>query len=190
MIEVEEGSERRLRLILSLLLVSIATFGVVDLALDGDVPWLSPHAAVEVMFVALCLGAVVWLWTGWRRTQLELASTERHHQATGEDRDRWRQRASVFLQGLGEAIDAEFDRWALSPKEREIALLLLKGYGLKEIADLHARSERTVRQQAGQIYKKAGLGGRAELSAYFLEDLLLPRESARAPSADRTSSAS
>lgn len=189
MIEADHESERRLRLILSLLLGSIAAFGVVDLALDGDVPWLSLHAAVEFSFVLLCLGAVLWLWKGWRRTQRELASTERHRRETREDRDRWRQRASVFLQGLGEAIDAEFDRWALSPKEREIALLLLKGYGLKEIADLHARSERTVRQQAGQIYKKAGLAGRAELSAYFLEDLLLPRDAGGAPVADRAPSA-
>jgi DNA-binding CsgD family transcriptional regulator len=86
-----------------------------------------------------------------------------------------------------EAIDAEFERWELSPKEREIALLLLKGYGLKEIAELHARSERTVRQQAGSIYKKAGLAGRAELSAYFLEDLLLPQ--AQAPAPERPSEA-
>jgi hypothetical protein len=31
-----------------------------------------------------------------------------------------------------------------------------------------------VRQHAGVVYQKAGLGGRAELSAFFLEDLLLP----------------
>ncbi len=35
-------------------------------------------------------------------------------------------------------------------------------------------SERTVRQQARAIYGKANLSGRAALSAFFLEDLLLP----------------
>ena len=30
------------------------------------------------------------------------------------------------------------------------------------------------RQQAGAVYAKSGLTGRAELSAYFLEDLLSP----------------
>jgi hypothetical protein len=32
-----------------------------------------------------------------------------------------------------------------------------------------------VRQQAGSIYRKAGLGGRRDLAAFFLEDLLGPR---------------
>lgn len=35
-------------------------------------------------------------------------------------------------------------------------------------------SERTVRQQALSVYRKAKLAGRAELSAFFLEDLLAP----------------
>jgi hypothetical protein len=32
----------------------------------------------------------------------------------------------------------------------------------------------TVRQHAVAVYRKSGLAGRAELSAFFLEDLLLP----------------
>ena len=57
--------------------------------------------------------------------------------------------------------------------------MLLKGYGHKQITALTNRSERTVRQHAGVVYDKAGLGGRAELSAFFLQDLMLP-SSARA----------
>jgi len=57
-----------------------------------------------------------------------------------------------------------------------VALFLLKGYGHKQIAALTNRSERTVRQHAGVVYEKSGLGGRAELSAYFLQVLLLPDE--------------
>jgi len=34
--------------------------------------------------------------------------------------------------------------------------------------------ERTARQQSLAVYRKAGLSGRAELSALFLEDLLSP----------------
>jgi DNA-binding NarL/FixJ family response regulator len=56
------------------------------------------------------------------------------------------------------------------------ALLLLKGYGHKEIAKLLGRSERTVRQHAVAVYRKSNLSGRAELAAFFLEDLLLPPE--------------
>jgi hypothetical protein len=34
-----------------------------------------------------------------------------------------------------------------------------------------------VREQARVLYRKAGLAGKAELSAFFLEDLLLPQNS-------------
>jgi len=49
--------------------------------------------------------------------------------------------------------------------------LLLRGYGHKKIAELLQKSERTVRQQAIAVYRKSGLHGRAELSAFFLEGL-------------------
>jgi len=45
-----------------------------------------------------------------------------------------------------------------------------------EIAAARATSERTIRAQARSIYAKAGLSGRAALSAFFLEDLLAPNE--------------
>ncbi len=41
------------------------------------------------------------------------------------------------------------------------------------------RSERTVRQHAIAVYSKSGLAGRAELAAFFLEDLLLPQQGRR-----------
>jgi DNA-binding NarL/FixJ family response regulator len=47
---------------------------------------------------------------------------------------------------------------------------------LKEVATVRATSERTVRAQARALYSKAGLTGRAALSAFFLEDLLAPIE--------------
>ncbi len=56
-----------------------------------------------------------------------------------------------------------------------MGLFLLKGLSLKEIASLRNTSERTVREQARSLYRKSGLPGRSSLSAFFLEDLLLPR---------------
>lgn len=53
--------------------------------------------------------------------------------------------------------------------------LTLKGLSHGEIANLRNASERIVRDQALAIYRKAGVAGRTELSAFFLEDLLLPR---------------
>jgi DNA-binding NarL/FixJ family response regulator len=88
--------------------------------------------------------------------------------------DRWRDEANRLLAGLGVAIEAQFERWGLTAAEKEVALLLLKGLGHKDAALVLDRSERTVRQHAIAVYRKSGLAGRAELSAFFLEDLLLP----------------
>ena len=76
-------------------------------------------------------------------------------------------------------------RLALTPTEKEVALLLLKGLGHREAADVMNRSERTVRQHAVAVYKKSGLSGRAELSAFFLEDLLLPQTTPPDPRAEQ-----
>jgi DNA-binding CsgD family transcriptional regulator len=94
---------------------------------------------------------------------------------------RWRAESRALLNGLGEAIDAQFGRWNLTEAEREVALLLLKGLSLKEVAAVRATSERTIRVQARSLYSKAGLSGRAALSAFFLEDLLAPMDGDRPP---------
>ena len=92
---------------------------------------------------------------------------------------RWRAESRALLNGLGEAIDVQFGRWNLTEAEREVALLLLKGLSLKEVAAVRATSERTIRVQARSLYSTAGLTGRAALSAFFLEDLLAPIEDGR-----------
>lgn len=86
----------------------------------------------------------------------------------------WRARVQDMMRGLGAAIDQQFDSWHLTPAEKDVALLLLKGLAHKEVAQLRGRAERTVRQQAFAVYRKSKLSGRASLAAYFLEDLLLP----------------
>ena len=69
-------------------------------------------------------------------------------------------------------IQWQFSEWGLSPSEKEVSLLILKGLSLKEIAGCRATHEKTVRKQASAIYDKSKLGGRHELSAWFFEDML------------------
>jgi DNA-binding CsgD family transcriptional regulator len=166
----------RFRLGLTALLIAIATWGVVDLALDRPHDWLSVHVLVELGFVLLSTGSVLYLWLGWMQARRSLGRVEGRLAANEAERDRWRARATRLLHGLGVEIDAQFERWSLTPAERQVALLLLKGLGHKEAADVLDRSERTVRQHAVSVYRKSGLSGRAELAAFFLEDLLLPME--------------
>lgn len=177
----DDGGLRRL-LLLSALLLAIATGGATDLALDLPHRPGAFHLVFEGALLVLSLGTVAALWLGWARARRRLAraraSSERHR----SERDAWRERAEIVLRGLGEAIDGQLRAWQLTPAERETAWLLLKGYGHKEIASLCRRSERTVRQHAVSVYRKSGLGGRAELAAFFLEDLLPPADSDAASS--------
>ena len=162
------------RLGLTGLLIAIATWGVVDLVLDRPEHWLSAHVLVEIGFVLISLGSVFYLWLGWVGARRSLGRARDRLAAKEVERDRWKARATRLLQGLGVEIDVQFERWSLTPAERQVAMLLLKGLGHREAAAVLERSERTVRQHAVSVYRKSGLAGRAELSAFFLEDLLLP----------------
>lgn len=167
-------SEDRLRLLLGVALGVILVAGTVDLILDRPDRWTSPHVLFEVSIVVGALAMTVGLWHGWWRSTRSLTELNRSLAERERERDAWRRSAEQALEGLGRAIHAQFDAWGLTPSERDVALLLLKGRSHKAIGRETGRSAQTVRQHATAIYRKADLAGRAELSAFFLEDLMLP----------------
>jgi DNA-binding NarL/FixJ family response regulator len=69
-------------------------------------------------------------------------------------------------------ISEQFQSWGLSDSEVDVALLLIKGLSMKEIAEVREVKDKTVRAQAASIYAKSGHAGRHELAAYFIEDLM------------------
>ncbi len=107
-----------------------------------------------------------------RAHRVEVGLQHAFEEATGEAALRTEELEKA-LAGIHAQIEREFEAWNLTAAEREIALLLLKGLRLKEIAAARGTSERTVRQQAQAIYKKAGLDGRSDLAAFFIEDFML-----------------
>lgn len=129
---------------------------------------------VEVSFLVLSGAGVVYLLMRTKAQHEEHLELIRDLDVARAEGAKWRADMRDLMKGLGDAIDAQFDRWGLTPAEREVALLMLKGLSHKEIASIRDASESTVRQQARAIYGKANLTGRAALSAFFLEDLLLP----------------
>jgi DNA-binding CsgD family transcriptional regulator len=173
---VEEDNGQRLRLLLAAVLLVMVVGGTADLLLDAPGEWRSWHVLLEIAMLAFAIAVAVALWLGWSRATRSLADTRRALAERQEERDAWRASAQAALDGLGKAIDERFGAWGLTPTEREIALLLLKGRSHKEIAYSTDRGERTVRQHAVSIYHKSGLAGRAELSAFFLEDLMFPAD--------------
>jgi DNA-binding CsgD family transcriptional regulator len=176
--DVTEDVDGRLRWILAAALGSIVVGGAIDLLMDRPATWLSFHVIFETLMIAAALVMATTLWLGWWRSAHSAISLQESLEAQRVERDAWKASAQAALEGLGRAIDAQFAGWHLTPTEREIALMLLKGYGHKEIAALTGRSERTVRQHAGVVYDKAGISGRAELAAFFLNDLMLPENRA------------
>ncbi|MBO6550572.1 MAG: LuxR family transcriptional regulator [Rhizobiales bacterium] len=69
-------------------------------------------------------------------------------------------------------IESFFDHWQLTPSEREIALLILKGIDNDSIAKMRGTAQGTVRAQCTQIYAKAKVDGRTQLLSIFMEELL------------------
>jgi len=170
----DDGGPRAERALSGLPFGAIGALIGLDLLEDLRAGSTVGHVGLETAALLLALAGARLLWSrsrSERRSARKLGSwlREMHSEA-----DRWRREAEVALRGLGQAIDGRFDRWALTAAEREIGLLLLEGCSLREIAELRTTSERTARQQALAVYRKAGVAGRAELSAFFLEDLLLP----------------
>ncbi len=69
-------------------------------------------------------------------------------------------------------IERHFDQWGLSPAERDVALLAIKGVTISEIARMRNSREGTVKAQNAAIYRKAGVSGRAELITVLIEELI------------------
>jgi len=132
------------------------------------------HLLTEGIVAGLALAGLVILWQQFRFVQRRAQQLTVDLAAARIEAQRFREEAHDALRGFGEAMDRQFARWNLSPAEREVGLLLLKGLSHRQIASVRSTSETTIRQQALALYRKSGLRNRAELAAFFLEDLLLP----------------
>ena len=175
----------RSKIVLAILIALMALLAGIDVVMDIVDGAPAHHAVIEGFVVLLGLvglGGLVQRVLQQVRTEAALrqraATLTADLESSRQEAKRWRDEAAEILAGLAKAIDGQFTRWSLTPAEREVALLLLKGLSHKEIGIVRSVGEATVRQQARTLYQKAGVAGRHDLSAFFLEDLLLP--SARA----------
>lgn len=161
---------QEIAVILVLVFVGIANLS--DLVIDLSHGSSASHLIVEILVIAMSLSVILWLILHLRsqnraleQIKQEIAAEKKHKTQSGaagqEARDK-----------LGEIIRRQFQYWQLTGSEQEVALLLLKGLSFKEIAGVRETHEKTVRQQASAIYKKADVNGRHAFSAWFIEDFL------------------
>lgn len=162
---------------------AIAGLAGFDLAGDLRSGTTAVHAFVESCIVLVGAGGLIMLLRSFAR--LRRSEREAREAFVGlsielersrADAERWREEAREVLAGLGEMIARQFVRWSLTAAEKDVALLMVKGLSHKEIASMRGVSEATVRQQATAVYRKAGVAGRHDLVAFFLEDMLAPIE--------------
>ncbi|WP_022704794.1 helix-turn-helix transcriptional regulator [Pseudorhodobacter ferrugineus] len=71
-----------------------------------------------------------------------------------------------------EVIEQHFDSWALTPAERDVALFLIKGLSISEIAALRNTRDGTIKAQSAAIYRKTGVSSRTELISVMVEELI------------------
>ncbi|MFN3785431.1 MAG: helix-turn-helix transcriptional regulator [Thiothrix sp.] len=130
------------------------------------------HLSIDAIVVLISFGGVSYLlWENQRKQQQIALLHQQLHQSHARlsDLDKKLQQAS---RGYAQIIHEQLDSWGLTPTEKAVALLLLKGLSFEEIAAIRATKEKTVRQQAIAIYRKSGLNGRHEFAAWFFEDFL------------------
>jgi DNA-binding NarL/FixJ family response regulator len=142
-------------IILILAMLFFAYDIILDVINDGD-SFL--HIAIElVVFVAISFVLL-----------RELHHVSSLNKAISKEKSKSARLAGELLT----VIQNQFSQWKLSPSESDVALLLIKGLSMKEIAEARTVKEKTVRLQASSIYAKSGCDGRHELSAFFIEDLM------------------
>ena len=159
-----------------LLILSGAIVVLVGLDLINDYSGGSTGTHLILEGLLLAISGVVFVrginQLAQARQKIELLTCD--VEKLNEEKEKWKGETHQLLAGLSVKIENQFEHWQLTPAETEVGFLLLKGFSLKEIADIRTTKLKTVQQQSQAIYQKTGLSSRSELAAFFLEDLLPP----------------
>jgi DNA-binding NarL/FixJ family response regulator len=169
MVDVREANP--VVLLLSGTFVVLVGLDLISDYLDGGT---GTHLVLEGLLLALS-GAV--FGGGIRQlvqARQKIESLKSDVEKLNEEKEKWKGETHQLLAGLSVKIENQFAYWKLTPAETEVGFLLLKGFSLKEVADIRSTKLKTVQQQSQSIYQKTGLASRSELAAFFLEDLLPP----------------
>lgn len=157
--------------ILSIVAVMVA-FDLFTDSKEGVVVW---HVLVEGGAGLAALFGIFYFMKDSFNVKHQLTDSLNENIQLKKEALEWKVEAHKYIEGLSQSIDQQLSKWNLTAAEKEVALLLLKGLSLKEIAEIRNTTEKTARVQSIAIYSKSGLSGRSELAAFFLEDLLQPQ---------------
>ncbi len=129
---------------------------IFDLLQDGLIDDL--HMWIEALASIALIGGIFFLMRELRRVMSRLSTLDRAMQAARGE--------------MADVVEAFFGDWELTPSERDVGLMVLKGLDNDAIARIRGTAPGTVRAQCTAIYGKAGVDGRAQLISLFMEELL------------------
>ena len=129
-----------------------------DLFLDNDFPGGNLHLGLEIFVVIISVSAFSF-------HIVELVRLVRKHEKINTQ-------VRIASGEFAGVIEELFVSWQLTPAERDVAMLLVKGLSFGGIAAARNAKEGTVKAQANAIYRKAKVSSRHELVALFLDELL------------------
>ncbi|WP_206485220.1 LuxR C-terminal-related transcriptional regulator [Thalassotalea sp. G2M2-11] len=158
-----------LLILLLLLIMSLNLFDLYSDLLHGTSTW---HISVEALLVIATAAAAISLIRKLNAQAKSLASTKKQLLEANQNFSNLSAEMVTARHNYSASIHQQFNQWQLTKSEQEIALLMLKGLNFKEISTVRETKEKTVRQQASNIYSKANVEGRHEFSAWFFEDFL------------------
>ena len=159
-------------LFIFLVLVLVIIFNASDLIHDLQTNASIWHIVQESIMIALSIGLITVLIFNLKKQKSELQELKKELLTTQQSLAHTDKRMQLARQEYSKLIQNQFESWQLSQSEQEIAFLLLKGLSFIEIAAIRQTKEKTVRQQASEIYRKSGINGRHAFSAWFFEDFL------------------
>lgn len=152
-----------------------------DLIMDYQNGSSIGHLIIEGILLVISGGLFIFGLNHLTQAKNEIKTLQVNMEMIHQEKEQWKSETHKLLEGLSIKIEQQFGQWKLTQAETEVGFLLLKGFSLKEIADLRQTKVKTVQQQSQSIYQKTGLGNRSELAAFFLEDLLPPKETPSNP---------
>lgn len=158
--DIRSAGRRQTRALFGFLVVQTlgTVFFVGDVISDLREDPTSVHFIFEAVVTAALILGIIFGTFALRRTIKLLRAQD--------------QALEVARGALADVIDRQFNDWGLTPAERDVGFLALKGLDVAEIADLRGAAQGTVRAQLTRIYSKAAVSGRAQFAAFFVEDLL------------------
>jgi len=158
--------------ILSITLICIIVLKIADLNADISDDAEVAHLIHESFLILVSSALFLFLIFDIRQRSNNAKALKAELAASSEREQKVTAELHQSKQLFSKAIETQFNVWALTPSEKEVAMFLLRGLTLLEIAEMRSTSEKTIRHHASAIYRKVDCKGRHELAALFFENLI------------------